>query len=102
MQGLRKLENELIIKLSTEDLNPTQIRLLKTVNSLLSHVLTAEDESEYFETSAELMKKVAEVIKHANFADKNKSIPYGDQAVEFSVDFINEILDNHKIHNIDN
>ncbi len=102
MQGLGKTENELLLKISTEDLTPTQIRLIKSVNALLAHVLTADEESEFFETSAELMRKTAEVIKHSGFADKNTNIPYGTQAVEFAVDFLNDTMDTQKLGNVDN
>lgn len=102
MQGLGQKEKELNIKLNIEELTPTQVRLIKSVNSLLSHVLTAEDEAEYFEMSAELMKKTAELIKHSTFAEDHKNMSYGEQAVEFAMDFLNESLDQKKIHNIDN
>ncbi len=102
MQDLRHEKNELLLKLNAEELTPTQVRLLKSVMSLLGHVLTAEDESEYFDCSADLMKKVAETIKHADFATKNKKMAYGNQAVEFAIDFINETLDQNKLQNIDN
>ena len=103
MHGLGKItSNELLLKLNTEEMTPTQIRLIKSVNALISHVLTAEDETEYFEVSAELIRKTAELIKHSSFAASNTSIPYGEQAVEFAVDFLNESLDSGKIGNIDN
>lgn len=101
MQDLKK-EKELVIKLNIEAFTPTQVRLLKSMASLMTQVLSAEDESEYFEMSADLMKKTAETIKHADFANKNREMSYGDQAVEFAVDFLNESMDNNKIHNIDN
>jgi hypothetical protein len=102
MQDLRANSKEILLKINAEELTPTQVRLLKSVTSLLSQVLTAEDETEYFDMSADLMKKVAETIKHADFAEKNKSMAYGTQAVEFAIDFINETLDQNKLHNIDN
>ncbi len=68
----------------------------------MTQVLTSDEESEYFDMSAELMRKVAETIKHSDFANKNKDMSYGTQAVEFAVDFLNESLDQNKIHNIDN
>jgi hypothetical protein len=101
MQDLNK-EKDLLIKISTQELTPTQVRLLKSINSLMSHVLSAEDESEYFETSAELLRKTAELIKHADYAQNNKDISYGEQAVEFAVDFLNETLQTNGLHNIDN
>lgn len=104
MQNLGKTEKELLLKINTEELTPTQVRLIKSVNSLIAHVLTAEDETEYFEVSAELMRKTAEVIKHSSFANTtaNAKIAYGDQAIEFAVDFLNETMDTSRIGNIDN
>lgn len=102
MHGLGKTERELVLKMNTEELTPTQVRLIKSVNALISHVLTAEDETEYFEISAELVRKTAEIIKHSSFAALNPSMPYGDQAVEFAVDFLNDTMDSGKLGNIDN
>ena len=102
MQDLGTNNKELIIKINVEELTPTQVRLLKSVTSLLTHVMSSDEESEYFEMSSELMKKVAETIKHADFANKNKEMAYGDQAVEFAIDFLNDSMDCKKIHNIDN
>ena len=90
------------MKMNVEGLTPTQLRLVKTLHVLLSNLLASETESEYFDTSAELMKKTSELIKHANFATQNQSIPYGNQAVEFSLDSLNELIDQDKIQNLDN
>lgn len=102
MQGLSQKEKELHIKMDTQELTPTQVRLIKSINSLMVHVLTAEEEGEYFEFSAQLLKKTAEIIKHSHFAAQNGRMPYGEQAVEFSVDFLNEVLDQKKLDNLDN
>jgi hypothetical protein len=48
------------------------------------------------------MRKTAEIIKHSDFANKNKDMAYGDQAVEFSVDFLNDSMNGNGINNIDN
>jgi uncharacterized protein YaaN involved in tellurite resistance len=101
MQDLRT-NKELTIKLNVEEMTPTQIRLIKNITSLLSSVLSSDEESEYFELSSELLKKTAEIIKHSDFANMNKNMSYGDQAVEFAVDFLNETLDQNKMNNIDN
>ena len=102
MQDLGKKNNEISITLNTDEMTPTQIRLIKSINSLLGHVLIAEDENEYFEISSDLIKKTAELIQHASFAEKNKNMAYGEQAVEFAVDFLHDAMDLKKIHNIDN
>lgn len=102
MQSLSKKEMELILKMDTETMSPTQIRLVKSIHALLANVLSSEEEGEYFETSAELMKKTAELIKHSSFATSHKNMSYGEQAVEFAVDTLNESLDENKIQNLDN
>lgn len=94
-------EKELTMKLNVEGLTPTQIRLIKSIHSLLANVVSSEDEAEYFEMSAELMKKAAEVIKHSQFAMDHKEMAYGNQAVEFAVDSLNEQLDDG-LNNFDN
>ena len=98
MHSLSQKEKELVIKLNIEELTPTQVRLIKNVNALISNVLSADDEAEFFEMSSELIRKTAELIKHAQFADQNQNMAYGEQAVEFAIDFLHE----HKIQNIDN
>ncbi len=99
MQHLTPKEKELLIKLNIEELTPVQVRLLKSLNSLLTSVVTAEDESEYFESSAALMKKAAELIKSSNFAKTNKNMNYADQAVEYAVDFLSEDSDKDNLDN---
>lgn len=101
MQDLRT-NKELMIKINVEEMTPTQIRLIKNVTSLLTSVLSSDEESEYFEMSSELLRKTAELIKHSDFANMNSEMSYGDQAVEFAIDFINESLETNKMHNIDN
>jgi hypothetical protein len=94
MNKLTSSSHELILKVETHDLSPMQIRLLKHAHTLLIHVLAADTEEEYFEASSQLLKQAAQVVKHANFAESNKGkIAYGDQAVEYSVDSLNEAMD---------
>lgn len=102
MQSLSQKNKELQLKLDTEGLSVTQVRLVKNIHALLAHVLVSEEESEYFETSAALLKKTAELIKEANFSAQNKQMAYGDQAVEFAVDYLNEAIEDNKIANLDN
>ena len=102
MHSLNQKQNELVMKMETEGLTSTQVRLIKSVHALLATVVTADEEGEYFDASAELLRKTAELIKHSNYAIENKQIAYGDQAVEFAVDFLNESMDENKIQNMDN
>ncbi len=91
-----KLEQKsLTINFDTTELNPQQIRLVKSISSMLNHVLTTDDECDYFDGSADLMKLVAAVIKQANFStqwSENADIPYGDQALEFCMDMVSDHL----------
>jgi hypothetical protein len=94
---------ELVMKVETHDLTPMQVRLLKHAHTLLVHVLTAEDEAEYFEASAQLLKQSVQLIKHANFPDSSKDgIAYGEQAIEYAVETLNETLADNGHINIDN
>ena len=92
MQSLAPKKSELTITLNTEELTPEQVRLLKAMSALMTNVLAADEESEYFEASAQLMKKAADLIRKSHFARDNKEMPYGEQAVEYAVDFLNETL----------
>jgi hypothetical protein len=102
MESLAKKDKELFLKMETEGLSTTQIRLIKNIHSLLAAVVTSEEEGEYFEASAELVKKAAELIKHSNFPITHKNISYGDQAVEFAIDSVNESMNENKMNNFDN
>lgn len=100
--GATKSNQELVIKLSTEELSANQVRLLKSINSLMTHTLTADEEGEFFEASAQLMKQVATLINQSHYPKAHKSTDYGTQAVEYAVDFINETLEEKSLHNVDN
>lgn len=102
MHTFSKTEQELLIKLDLKEMTPTQVRLLKSITSLMTNVVSADEEAEFFDSSSELFKKVAELVRHADFAEANKNIKYGEQAVEFSIDNLNDTLDTKSLHNIDN
>jgi len=97
-------EKKLILTLDIEELTPAQVRLIKSVHSMLAHVLTTENESEYFEASAEIMKICATLIKQSHFANagKKEKIPYADQALEYSMDMLSEHVIATKSLNYDN
>jgi hypothetical protein len=102
MHGFTEKDKELLISINSEHFSQAQLRLIKRINSLLANVLSCEDESEYFETSAELMKKSAELIKLSNFATENKKIPYGNQALEFAIDTLSESINSKDLSSFDN
>jgi hypothetical protein len=85
-------KSDITITLNTEGLTAEQIRIMKAMSALMTNVLAADEEGEYFEASAQLMKKAAELIRKSQFAKDQKQIPYGEQAVEYAVDFLNETL----------
>ncbi|HLE12864.1 MAG: hypothetical protein A2504_13460 [Bdellovibrionales bacterium RIFOXYD12_FULL_39_22] len=104
MLGLKK--NKILpIEIETQDLTPSQIRLIKSLNSMLLHVITTDEESEFFEGSAEFMRMCAALIKQARFAEHLKGvddIPYAEQALEYSMDLLQENFLKSKIINYDN
>jgi hypothetical protein len=92
------------LTIDTADLCPSQVRLIKTINTKLNMVATTKNEQEFFDASAELMKLMASLVQQANFHTKytNSEINYADQAVEFSIECVNEALQTRKIINYDN
>jgi len=98
-------EKKINLKFDTTEMNPQQIRLVKSITSLLSYVLTTDDESEYFDQSSELMKLIAVAIKESNFAaiwSENQDIEYSTQALEFCLDNLGEEIHSNKIGRFDN
>lgn len=97
-------ETQTSISIDTTGMCPSQIRLLKSLTTLACHVMTTEDESEYFDGSAEVMRMLAQSIKTANFSTELESngIPYAEQALEFSLDNISENINGNNIINHDN
>lgn len=93
------------LKFDTTELNPQQIRLVKSIATLLGHVLTTNDEAEYFEGSSELMELIAGAIKQSNFNSiwcENKDIEYATQALEFCLDNLGEHIYTKKVVRFDN
>lgn len=93
------------IEFDASELSAQQIRLIKSITSMLEHVLTTENEEEYFEGSAEFMRMCASLIKQAKFTEQLKSpdnIPYAQQALEYSMDVLNEYITNSKVVTYDN
>jgi hypothetical protein len=81
---------KITLEVETEELNPQQIRLIKSINSMLTHILTTDDEEEYFDSSSELLRLVATSIKKANFCANDGKIEYSQQALEFCVDTLSD------------
>lgn len=97
-----KKELDLIIKFDTAQLSPKQAKLIKTVNALMAHIVSADEESELFEGSAELLIKMSELIHHSHFAQTHKELNYAEQAMEYSMDCLRENLEELLHTNLDN
>lgn len=98
-------KNLISIQLDATELSPAQVRLIKSLNTIVSHVLTTDDESEFFEGSAECMRLCASLIKQSHFAQDLKDqdqIPYADQAIEYSMDVLQESMEGARVVCYDN
>ncbi len=88
--------------MQTEEMNSEQIRLIRTVNAMLEHVTTTNEESEYFDGSSELLRLVANLIKKANFSQEDGKIQYSQQALEFCADILNDQIYQEDLVKYDN
>ncbi|MBT3980049.1 MAG: hypothetical protein HOE90_01775 [Bacteriovoracaceae bacterium] len=98
----KKFEEKIIqLDLDISELTPHQVRLIKSLNTMITHMLTADAESEFFNASGNFMQICASLIKLSHFAGDKNAIPYGQQAIEFSIDKLNELLENSDVVNWD-
>ena len=98
-------KNKTKIEIDTTSLNTAQVRLVKSLNSMLLHVVTTDEEDEFFDGSAEFMRLCASLIKQARFAEFLKDvddIPYAEQALEYSMDVLQEQILKSKVMSYDN
>jgi hypothetical protein len=95
---------KLFIEIDTSELSQAQIRMLKTMNNLINHVLMTDNESEYFDGAAEAIRMCASLIKQANFVGEmdNSDIPYGQQVLEYSMDVLQDHMSQAKVVSYDN
>lgn len=98
-------QKKMHIEFDTTELNSQQIRLIKSICSMLNHILTTDDECDYFDGSAELMRMVASAVKQSNFTtewNENADIPYAQQALEFCMDMISDQMHAGDVTKYDN
>lgn len=98
-------EKSIKIEISTEELTPQQVRLIRSFNALLTQLILTDNEEEYFEGSAEFMRTCAALIKEARFSSNLKdqnNLPYAQQALEYSVDVLQEYVTSAKVVSYDN
>ena len=103
--GTAKLKDQISIDIDTNGLTPAQVRLIRSINTLLLHVVKTDDESEFFDGSAEFMRMCASLIKQSYFANELKNledISYAEQALEYSMDVLQECMEGAKIVQYDN
>ncbi|MCO4794509.1 MAG: hypothetical protein KC493_12385 [Bacteriovoracaceae bacterium] len=100
----KSYQDKVTIDIDTSEMTPAQIRLIKSLNHMLVHVLKAEEEGEFFDGSAEFMRMCAAIIQQSKFPDtwSSDSIPYADQALEFSVDVLQDFINSSNVVSYDN
>ena len=101
----QKAEQTLNLSFDVSELTPAQVRQVKTLNALLIHLLKTAEENEFFDSSAEFMRISAALIKQANFTSGLKGvddIPYADQALEYSLDVLQDFISSSKVITYDN
>jgi hypothetical protein len=102
MSAEKLKSKNLTLEFNTDELSEHQIRLVKSINSMLAHVLTTDVEDEYFDSSSELLRLVANAVKKANFSENDKKIEYSKQALEFCVDILNDQVYEDQLMKYDN
>lgn len=93
------------LEIDGSELTPHQLRLIRSLNTMLAHVMQTDNEEEYFEGSAEFMRMCAALIKQARFTEHLKdqsNIPYAQQALEYSMDVLQEYVTASKVVTYDN
>ncbi len=93
------------VEIDTSGLCPEKVRLIKTTLSELTKTMTAQNEKHFFNHSAEFMRLCACVIQRSSFVQKQEeisSIPFDEQAIEYSIDILQEHLENQKVVHYDN
>lgn len=93
------------LNLDTTELSAEQVRLIKSINSMLTHVMSTESEKEYFTGSSDLLRVVAIAIKQANFNKTQlagESIDYEQQVLEYCADALIDEIHSGKLVRYDN
>ena len=103
MGEIKSEANKIIINFDEKNISPSQVRLLKSLNALLLQNMTTQSESEFFETCAEMMRVCAGMINQSKFPrESNDKVPYAKQAIEYSIDVLQEHVEDNTINRYDN
>ena len=97
-------KNNTHLAIDTSGLGAAQIRLLNSLCHNLRHTLTVENETEYFNGCAEVLRTCAALIQQARFGlvAGNPETPYSDQALEYSIEILQEYMEESKLIVYDN
>lgn len=104
MSKTNNQETQLSLSYDITELSPAQVRLLRRIHATLADLITTDDEGDFFEGSADLMRICAHLIKQSHFTDIKKGDPiaYAEQAIEYSMDSLREHMERPHRHGIDN
>lgn len=103
-QELIDLANNLKETTAKSTLNPQQTRLLKTCIVMLMELSHTDNEDEFFTTAKDVFQNVAAIMKHSHFhntAGKANKIAYAEQAIELSIEILNDELYSKKLKKYD-
>ena len=108
MKEIKQSKTKLIVPIDVDvdeaTLPAPQVRLLKSLNALILSALTTVEEDQFFKTTEEIMMICAGIINQSHFSkaqSKNNSIPYAKQAIELSIDSLQEQLERNALNRYD-
>ena len=93
-------KKEGVLEIDIKGWGEAQIRLVKSLNTLLKSVAASQNEVEFFEASAEALRACASLIKQSQFPENeglSGGIPYAEQALEYSIDTLQEYVSSSKV-----
>ena len=94
-----------ILEMKTTGLSQAQIRLLRSLLCILHRTMMTCDESQFFSGSAESLKICVALVKQSEFIEHLRelnNIPYAEQALEYSIDMLQESMELSKLIRYDN
>ena len=80
-------------------------RLIKTLNAQIIEILKCEQEGEYFKSTEEAVKTIANIVKQAQFQSfcmEEEPIPYAEQALEAAFDNVRDSVYGAELEVFDN
>ena len=85
------------VTLNTQNLTEKQLRILKQIHFLSIEAMKTDCEVEFFEKSSMLMQQMAKALMHSNFGGDDEfnfdKIPYAKQALEYSIENLEDLLE---------